>query len=97
MNKIQTNQYRMYLTVQETLDANSPLWNMIPILLNTKNECDEVIQRIADVNEKTISNSKAVTANKAVALQNLIEKAVVFSGTLQSYAAFIPITIQNVL
>ncbi|MEN8118543.1 MAG: hypothetical protein ABFS16_16290 [Bacteroidota bacterium] len=88
MNKIQTNQYRMFLNVQESLDANSSLWNMIPILLNTKNDLDELIQRIADVNEKTVSNSKAVTANKEVVLNSVIEKAIVLSGALQAYAAF---------
>ena len=77
----------MFLTTQETLDANSSLWNMIPVLLSTKNNFDELIQRIATVNEKTITNSKAVTANKAFALKNLIEKGVTLSGILQAYAA----------
>lgn len=88
MNKIQTNQYRMFLTTQETLDNNSPLWNMIPVLLTVKNDLDELIQRIADVNEKTVSNSKSVTASKEAALNALIQKAVSLSGILQAYAAF---------
>lgn len=87
MNKTQTNQFRMYLATQETLDSNSALWNMIPMLLTWKNNFDELIQRIADVNEKTVSNSKAVTANKAIALKNLAEKAVTVSGVLQAFAA----------
>jgi len=87
MNKTKTNQFRMFLTTQETLDSNSPLWNTIPILLTSKNNFDELIQRIADLNEKTISNSKAVTVDKAKALQNLIEKAITVSGILQAFAA----------
>lgn len=87
MNKVQTNHYRMFLSTQETLDSNSALWNMIPVLLSSKNNVDELIQRIAVVNEKTITNSKAVTANKALALKNLIEKSVSVSGILQAYAA----------
>jgi len=78
----------MFLTTQETLDTNSPLWNMIPILLNVKNNLDELIQRIADVNEKTVSNSKSVTASKEIALNGMIGKAVSLSGILQAYAAF---------
>ena len=88
MNKVQTNQMRMFLNTQETMDANSELWNMIPVVFNTKNEFDELLQRIETVNGKTVVNSKAVTINKNRVLQNLIEKAVVLSGTLQAYAAY---------
>lgn len=78
----------MFLTTQESLDSNSALWNMIPVLLTVKNNLDELIQRIADVNEKTVSNSKAVTANKEIVLEGLSQKAVILSGILQAYAAF---------
>ncbi|WP_319590421.1 hypothetical protein [uncultured Draconibacterium sp.] len=87
MNKTQTNQFRMFLNTQEALDANTSLWSTVPIMLTTKNNFDELIQRIGDVNEKTVSNSKAVTADKAVTLNNLIAKAVTLSGILQAYAA----------
>ena len=87
MNKTQTNQFRMFLNTQGALDANSTLWSSIPVMLSTKNNFDELIQRIGDVNEKTVSNSKAVTADKAVTLNNLIAKAVTLSGILQAYAA----------
>lgn len=77
----------MYLNTQEALDSNSTLWSSIPVMLSTKNNFDELIQRIGDVNEKTVSNSKAVTADKAVTLNNLTAKAVTLSGILQAYAA----------
>ncbi len=77
----------MYLNTQGALDANSTLWSSIPVMLSAKNNFDELIQRIGDVNEKTVSNSKAVTADKAVTLNNLIAKAVTLSGILQAYAA----------
>lgn len=77
----------MFLTTQETLDSNSALWHMIPVLLSSKNNFDELIQRIAAVNEKTITNSKAVTANKELAQQNLSGKAVTVSGITQAFAA----------
>ena len=88
MNKTKTNQYRMFLATQETLDANSPLWNTIPMLLTNKNNLDELIQRIAEVNEKTVSNSKAITADKDVTLTNLIGKVVTLSGIVQAFASF---------
>ncbi|WP_321344507.1 hypothetical protein [uncultured Draconibacterium sp.] len=87
MNKTKTNQFRMFLNTQVALDANTSLWNTVPIMLTTKNNFDELIQRIGDVNEKTVSNSKAVTADKAATLNNLIAKAVTLSGILQAYAA----------
>lgn len=87
MNKTQTKQYRMFLATQETLDANSPLWNTIPILLTSKNNLDELIQRVAEVNEKTVSNSKAVTADKSATLNNLTGKTMTISGILQAFAA----------
>ena len=59
----------MFLNTQETLDANTAIWNGTPILVSIKNNFDELIQRINVQNEKTLSNSKAVTANKAIALQ----------------------------
>ena len=77
----------MFLNTQETLDANTAIWNGTPILVSIKNNFDELIQRINVQNEKTQSNSKAVTANKAIALQNLTGKAVSLSGILQAYAA----------
>jgi hypothetical protein len=87
MNKIQTNHFRMFLATQETLDANSSLWNMVPICLSTKNKFDELIQRIAEVNEKTLSNSKAVTASKATVLNALAQKSVSIAGIIQAFAA----------
>lgn len=86
MNKIQTNQYRMHLNTQATLDENSQLWNVIPIFVRVKNEYDELIQRIGEVNEKTNPNSKAVTQNKEKKLEVLINKVMILSGNLQAYA-----------
>ena len=77
----------MFLNTQETLDANTAIWSGTPIHVSIKNDFDELIQRINVQNEKTQSNSKAVTANKAIALQNLTGKTVSISGILQAYAA----------
>ena len=88
MNKVQTNQFRMFTNTRATLDANSLLWSGIPVMVTSKNELDEVYQRIEEVNEKTVVRSKSVTADKAMVLNNLIEKVLVLSGVMQAYAAF---------
>ena len=88
MNKVQTNQFRMFLNTQETLDANSTIWNGTPIIVSTKNQYDELIQRVIAKNEKTNPNSKGITRNKDQALLNLIEKVVSLSGIMHAYAAF---------
>jgi hypothetical protein len=87
MNKIQTNHMRMFLNTQEVLDENTTLWSSIPVLLNVKNNFDELIQRIEETNEKTVPKSKAVTADKANVLKALIQKVVSLAGVLQAYAA----------
>ena len=88
MNKVQTNQFRMFLNTQDMLDANTTIWNGTPIIVSTKNQYDELIQRVVEKNEKTNPNSKGVTRNKDQALLNLTEKVVSLSGILQAYAAF---------
>jgi len=77
----------MFLNTQETLDANTTLWNSIPVLLDVKNNFDELIQRIEETNEKTQPKSKTVTANKANVLKALAQKVVSLAGVLQAYAA----------
>lgn len=86
MNKILTNQFRMHLNTQATLDENSQLWNVIPIFVRIKNDYDELIQRIEEVNEKTNPNSKAVTESKEKKLEVLIRKVLILAGNLQAYA-----------
>lgn len=78
----------MFLNTQETLDAHTEKWNGIPVMTNAKNEFDELIQRILDVNERTLAQSEAVTTSKANTLAAVIQKAVTLSGAMQAYAAF---------
>ncbi|SHJ06323.1 hypothetical protein SAMN05444280_11074 [Tangfeifania diversioriginum] len=87
MNKTQTNHMRMFLNTQEVLDENTTLWSSIPVLLNVKNNFDELIQRIEETNEKTVLRSEAVTASKASVLKALAKKCTTLAGTLQAYAA----------
>ena len=78
----------MFLNTQEILDAHTDKWSGIPVMVNAKNEFDELIQRILDVNERTLSQSGAVTASKAGTLEAVVQKAVMLSGAMQAYAAF---------
>lgn len=78
----------MFLNTQEILDAHTDKWSGIPVMVNAKNEFDELIQRILEVNERTLSQSGAVTASKAGTLDAVVQKAVMLSGAMQAYAAF---------
>ena len=88
MNKNQSKYVRMFLNTQETLDAHTDKWSRFPVMVNAKNEFDELLQRILDVNERTLAQSQAVTTSKASVLGAVVQKAVMLSGTLQAYAAF---------
>jgi hypothetical protein len=77
----------MFLNTQETLDENTTLWSSIPVLLEVKNNFDELIQRIEETNEKTQPASQSVTAGKANVLKALAQKVVALAGALQAYAA----------
>ena len=60
MNKEQTNHRRMFNTTQETLDENTALWNMIPIVVTVKNQFDELLQRIDAVNERATNAGRHI-------------------------------------
>jgi hypothetical protein len=88
MNKNQSKYVRMFLNTQEILNVHTEKWSGIPVMVNAKNEFDELIQRILDVNERTQSNSEAVSASKAQTLEAVVQKAVMLSGAMQAFAAF---------
>ncbi len=88
MNKVQTNQFRMFTNTRETLDANTLLWNGIPIMVSTKNQFDELVQRTLQINEKTNANSKAVTEDKDKKLLSVAEKILALAGTLYAFGSF---------
>lgn len=88
MNLEQATRMRMFLNTQAALDHNTNRWNSIPIMVQVKNELDELIQRIEDKNEETISSSKGTTAQKDLLRRSLVEKAVTISGILQAYFAY---------
>ncbi|WP_430974460.1 hypothetical protein [Sunxiuqinia rutila] len=88
MNQEQNKHMRMFLNTQNTLDQNTAKWNMIPIMLSSKNELDELIQRMEETNEKTDPKSSGVTSQKENVRLGLTDKVMMISGILQAYAAF---------
>lgn len=88
MNKEQTKYRSMFSTTQKTLDEYTGIWNQVPVNVKTKNDYDELLQRIDTVNEKTDPNSRAITESKDETRANLARKAVVISGILQAFAAY---------
>ncbi|GET30021.1 hypothetical protein [Prolixibacter sp. SD074] len=87
MNTNQNKHLRMYLNTQTALDNNTNKWNTLPIMVATKNQYDELIQRIIGQNEKTNPASKGITESKDLVRYGLTEKAVSLSGTMQAFAA----------
>jgi hypothetical protein len=87
MNKNQSKYWRMFLNTQETLNAHTEKWTGIPVIVGAKTEFDELIQRIFGANDRALSQSKAITAEKAAALETVVQKAETLSGKLQAYAA----------
>jgi hypothetical protein len=88
MDKVQTSHRRMFTNTQATMDANSAIWNGVPINVNVKNQFDELLQRIDETNERTNPSSKTVTAGKEELRINLADKVVGIAGILQAFAAF---------
>ncbi len=87
MNDKQSNQYRMHLAVQECLDTNLEKWNGIPIIVQMKNELDELIQRIEVKDSESSADSTTFTKQKELLRNTVTRKAVSMAGVLSSFAA----------
>ncbi len=85
MNKIQSNQFRMFLSTQSFLDTYAPAWNGIPRLVNFKNMLDEIIARIHSKSETT-KLDVGVTQQKEQLKETIASKASMLSGILQVIA-----------
>lgn len=87
MNTKQTNYYRMDIAVQSLLDQNPEKWNGLPVLVQIKNNFDELILRINAQNEKAGTISTAITKNKTLLRDQLVRKCLIISGAMHAYAA----------
>ncbi len=86
MNKIQSNQFRMYLSTQAFLDSNASIWSGIPRVVNFKNFFDEIISRIHAKTETT-KLGVGVTQKKDQLKDVIANKTSMLSGILQIIAA----------
>lgn len=77
----------MYLAVQECLDDNPEKWNTIPVLVNLKNELDELLQRMQEQDALASNDSKSVTEQKNALRDILTQKTVMMAGAISSFAA----------
>ncbi|MBN1184375.1 MAG: hypothetical protein JXB49_18940 [Bacteroidales bacterium] len=82
MNLDQTKHFRMYENVQLTLDDNTVIWNGVPVIVKTKNNFDELIQRIQYLNEKAGNSSTSVAITKDNLRKSLVNKITLLAGKL---------------
>ncbi len=86
MNKIQSNQFRMFLTTQSYLDNNASVWGTIPRVVNYKNMLDEIISRIHSKTESSVLDV-GVSQKKDQLKDVIANKVSMLSGILQIIAA----------
>ena len=85
MNKIQSNQLRMFLSTQSFLDTNAAVWSGIPRVVTFKNFLDEIISRIHSKSETT-KLDVGVTQKKEQLKETIASKTSMLSGILQIIA-----------
>ena len=86
MNKEQSNDFRMFINTQDNLDNNSAKWNVIPIILDVKNDLDEIISRIREKSATKDIGVESVTQRKGQLLKSVALKVSGLSGILQAFA-----------
>lgn len=85
MNKDQANYHRMFLNVQNVMDRHTAKWSGVPVILNYKNEYDEVLSRIAEKDEAA-EGLVSVKDQKDNTRMAIAVKLVMLSGALQAFA-----------
>ena len=86
MNKVEGNYFKMFLNTQDCLDNYSADWTAIPIMLNYKNEFDELISRITAKSEDAQS-FMGVSEHKKQVKKTIAMKVSSLSGIIQAYAS----------
>ncbi|MBK8805638.1 MAG: hypothetical protein IPO21_02865 [Bacteroidales bacterium] len=86
MNKQEGSYFKMFLNVQDSLDNYSSIWSTIPILLQYKNELDELISRIVYISQDA-QTYLGVSEHKKKMKLTIALKLSTLSGTIQAYAA----------
>jgi len=85
MNKSQGNYFKMFLNTQDCLDNYSTEWSAIPIVLNMKNDYDELISRIIGKSEEA-QTFMGVSEHKKKEKKTIATKVSSLSGVIQAYA-----------
>ncbi|MGQ1890528.1 hypothetical protein ACT29H_08800 [Thermophagus sp. OGC60D27] len=87
MNARQNQLFRMFLNTQSVLDKSTDKWNSVPVMVQVKNQLDELIQRIRERDKETVLDSQAVTEQKEQILEQLAIKTAILSGIVRAYYA----------
>jgi len=84
MNKEHDRYYRMINGVQTVFDENSTVWSPIPVIVDSKNRLDELMQRINAIYSNNHDNSQAITREKSNKRTVAINKAVILAAALST-------------
>ncbi len=87
MNDNQEKHYRMYVTVQNTMDKNTPIWTGNPAMTEAKNKLDSEIELLEETDKKAVVSTKGGTRAKEQVRGFLENKILVLSGILHAHAA----------
>lgn len=85
MNKTQSNQFTMFLALQQFLDEQTGVWSAIARLTAYKNLLDELISRIMEKSQEAESDTK-VSDRKEKLKVLLGIKLSSLAGTVEAYA-----------
>jgi hypothetical protein len=86
MNAEQTKYYRMFLTVQNTLDENTSIWSGSQRFVDTKNAFDAELEAAHSLNAMASQRTTGGTRNKEQVREALQAKLLVLGGTLYAHA-----------
>lgn len=85
MNKVHSNQFRMFLSTQDFLNDHTGVWSAIPRVITYKNQFDELLARINDKAEEA-GSVRGVGNRKDQLKKALAIKVSGLAGVLKAYS-----------
>ncbi|WP_103068809.1 hypothetical protein [Aquimarina sediminis] len=87
MDQRQINRLEMYQAVQTFMDTHTNIWNSVPILVNFKNEFDELLIQINENKDSQEASRVYLGHNKTTQKRFVSEKGDILNDALEAYAA----------
>jgi hypothetical protein len=87
MTKEQIKYYRMFLTVQNILDAHTSIWSGNPKFLEFKNAFDAELEAVETLDQVASQSTRGGTRDKEHVRNSLEQKLLILSGLLFAHAS----------